>query len=481
MKKNPVIVWLRKDLRINDNPAIMEALKANRPIIFLYIHTDTEELPWKMGAASNWWLHHSLKSLNKDLSVFGQQLIIRRGVAEQEILSLIKEISADTVYWNRRYEPQVIKRDADIKNTLKAKGIEVKSFNSALLFEPWQVQTAAKTPYKVYTPFWNACNKLQLEYEESVIKLSKAEFAVNTLSIEDLNLLPKIGWDAQFYDNWQPGEEGALKALNAFTKENVFSYQENRNLPAQKLTSRLSPHFAFGEISLLKVWKTLEKVAVDAQTAEQEKSLETYKKEIVWREFAYHLLYHFPETDLSPLRKEYENFPWEKNSPLLKKWQQGITGYPIVDAGMRELWKTGWMHNRVRMIVASFLVKDLLIPWQDGARWFWDTLVDADLASNSLGWQWTSGCGADAAPYFRIFNPISQGEKFDPEGEYVKRWCPELRALPLKFIHQPWSASLEVLKAAGVIIGENYPERIVDHAYARGRAMEAWSRIKTSR
>jgi deoxyribodipyrimidine photo-lyase len=392
------LVWFRLDLRVADNPALMAAISRGE-IVPVFIWAPEEEGAWPPGAASRWWLHHSLKALAKDLG----GLVIRRGPSLAALRQVVKETGATAVFWNRRYEPALIARDTKVKQGLLADGLKVESFNSALLFEPWDIKTGAGGPYKVFTPFWRACVAKIGGQRFRVANVGKLRTRRSvSLRIDDLELLPKLDW-AQGFD-WQPGEAGALRQLAAFSPQ---GYLKKRDLPAVSGTSRLSPHLHFGELSPRQVWET---------------GNEDYRRQLVWREFAHHLLYHFPHTAEKPLRPEFERFPWSKSGKGMEEWRRGRTGFSLVDAGMRELWTTGWMHNRVRMVAGSFLVKDLLIPWQDGARWFWDTLVDADLANNTLGWQWVAGCGADAAPFFRIFNPATQAEKFDPAGEYVRRW-----------------------------------------------------------
>lgn len=462
------IVWFRLDLRLEDNPALKEAADCGA-VIPVFIGSPAEDGGWPAGAASRVWLHESLKSLDESLRKKGSRLIIRKGKTVECLRQLVRETGAQNLFWNRRYEPAAIARDTQIKESFAGK-IQVKSFNSALLFEPWEIRTGSKTPYQVFTAFWNACLAAPepaqpLPYPG---KLKAPEAWPDSVPLESLGLLPEISWDKEIRKAWQPGESGAAKRLSGFLKQAAGAYDRGRDLPAETGTSRLSPHLHFGEIGPRQIWHAVKKQAAKMKPAER-KSAEIYLKEIGWREFAHHLLFHFPDTPERPLKKKFASFPWKKDKAALKTWQKGMTGYPIVDAGMRELWATGWMHNRVRMITASFLIKDLLIPWQEGAKWFWDTLVDADLANNTLGWQWTAGCGADAAPFFRIFNPVSQGEKFDPHGAYIRKWVPELAALPDKWIHRPFEAPEPP---------RNYPEPIVNHAEARVLALRHFERTK---
>ncbi|MFN4174512.1 MAG: cryptochrome/photolyase family protein, partial [Parachlamydiaceae bacterium] len=399
------IVWFRQDLRIQDNAALFEAVKRGE-VYPVYIWSPEEEGIWKMGGAQKVWLHHSLNELKKDLEEIGLHLTIRSGNALSVLKELIKETKASAVFWSRRYEPNGIKTDSAIKSFLSDSGIEVKSFNASLLNEPWTVSNKQNKPFQVFTPFYKHC----LTFDEPIKPLPRPPKSQGKkLSSETLDLLPKIQWDLGIKKMWQPGSKAAEKMLRSFVEEKAASYQDLRDRPDLTGTSRLSPYLHFGEISPRQIYHEAKKV----------KGGEMYIRQLYWREFAHHLLYHFPETPLRPLRPEWEKFIWSRSDNHLKAWQKGLTGYPLVDAGMRELWTTGWMHNRVRMVVGSFLVKDLLLPWQEGAKWFWDTLVDADLANNTLGWQWVGGCGADAAPYFRVFNPTLQAEKFDPNGDYI--------------------------------------------------------------
>ena len=471
MNAHPTILWFRRDLRLADHEALRAALRRGGPVIPLFIWAPEEEASWAPGAASRWWLHHSLYALRDTLRKAGSELIIRRGPSKRILQELIQETGADAVFWSRLYEPAVLARDKEIKTDLRARGIDARSFNSALLHEPWTVQTQQGKPYQVFTPFHRACQVVgDPSTPLGAPRALEPIPSLPTLSIDALGLLPAIPWYRGMAATWQPGEAGAHARLAAFT-DNAADYKDQRDRPDVEATSRLSPHLHWGEVSPRQVWWAIRKSNPDA-------AVEPYLRQLVWREFAHHLLYHFPHTPTEPLRAEFANFPWSDDSARLKAWQRGRTGYPIVDAGMRELWHTGWMHNRVRMIAASFLVKDLLIPWQAGAQWFWDTLVDANLANNTLGWQWTAGCGADAAPYFRIFNPVLQGEKFDPDGAYVKQWVPELKSLEARSIHRIFETAPLDLVQAGIRLGKNYPSPMVDHGKARDEALAAYSRIK---
>ena len=472
----PAIVWFRQDLRLSDNPALTHALESHSVVIPVYIHSQHEEGDWPAGGATRWWLHHSLMSLDRDLQARGSRLLLRAGNALDLLQKLVAETGANAVYWNRRYEPAITARDQIVKSELRNTGLIAESFNGSLLFEPWEVATKTGGPYQVFTPFWKACLaksgiSAPLPVPPAIPCPSKWP---ESEALADWKLLPKIRWDVGFLTEWSPGETGAAQLLERFLKQAVSTYRESRNLPGISGTSRLSPHLHFGEIGPRQIWHAVHHTF----RGRPPEDAQTFLSEIGWREFAYHILYHFPTTPTKPLRADFERFHWETNAEQLRAWHRGLTGYPIVDAGMRELWTTGWMHNRVRMIVGSFLTKHLRLSWTEGARWFWDTLVDADLASNTMGWQWIGGCGADAAPYFRVFNPMMQGEKFDPQGTYVRRWVPEIAKLSDKTIHQPWSATADELRRAGVKLGQTYPLPLVDHAEARNMALAAFSQLK---
>lgn len=467
----PIIVWFRQDLRLLDNPALFHAAQSGAPVIPLYIFDEHD--PWAPGSASRWWLHKSIEALQKDVP-----LILRRGNPETILKEIIEKSGAQAVYWNRLYEPYLKGRDEKIKAKLKSQGLQAQSFNSALLIEPWEHLKSDGTPYQVFTPFWKGF-LAKGHPPKPLEKPQNLKFYEGHIHSEDLNswgFLPqRPNWAQGFEEMWAPGEEGALQRLEEFLEENVKSYPDERNRPDCAGTSRLSAHLHWGEISPRTVW-------YQTQTRIHEKGWDRegldYLRELAWREFSYHLLFHNPDLPSKPLRREFENFPWEFNEEHFTRWQKGLTGYPIVDAGMRELWHTGWMHNRVRMVVASFLIKDLLIHWSKGEAWFWDTLVDADLSNNAASWQWVAGSGADASPYFRIFNPVLQGEKFDPNGDYVRKWIPELNGLPSAWIHKPYDAPLDILKDAGIVLGTTYPKPIVDHKKARDKALGAYKALR---
>lgn len=482
MAAAPVILWFRQDLRLQDNPALAAAHGRGGPVVPVYILDDAAEGRWPAGGASRWWLHHSLAALDAALRELGSRLVLRRGDSAAILRELVAETGADAVYWNRRYEPAVIARDSAIKAALTAEGIEAKSFNAAMLFEPHTVKNKQGRPFQVFTPFWRHC--LTLPVVEPV------KFAARTLAapgrwpgevaLSHLGLQPRRDWADGFGAVWTPGEAGARRRLKQFVKAGIADYGGERNRPDVDGTSMLSPWLHFGELGPRQVWAAVAAIGRDAGVFPPHHGARVFLSEIGWREFAHHLLFHFPATPESPLREDFARFPWAEDPDGAKRrlWQRGRTGYPIVDAGMRQLWATGWMHNRVRMVVASFLVKHLRLSWTHGAAWFWDTLVDADLANNTLGWQWSAGCGADAAPYFRIFAPVTQGERFDAAGDYVRRWVPELAKLPAKWIHQPWEAPMDVLADAGVTLGGNYPLPMVDHATARAEALAAFKSLR---
>ncbi|MBX9721414.1 MAG: DNA photolyase family protein [Candidatus Obscuribacterales bacterium] len=487
-----VLLWFRRDLRLKDNAALSAAIETGKNIIALFVWSPEEEAPWEPSGASLVWLHHSLLVLEDALRKKGNSLLIKRGKTDGIILSLAEQFKIDQVFANKIYEPDWITRDASLEALLSERGIDFSLYPGSLLFDPSQIKTGQGNPFQVFTPFWKACllrdsspakPLAEPELIPAPSKLSK------DLSVEELGLLPKIAWDTGIREFWRPGFLGAEEAMAEFVDDALSNYAIGRDVPSTQGTSRVSPHLHFGEITPRMIWHEVSAKMKKSPSRSRppgspaaEKVLsseEIYLKEIGWREFAHHVLCNFPHSANEALRRDYNKFPWSKNEAHLHAWQKGMTGYPMVDAGMRELWHTGWMHNRVRMIVASFLVKHLLQPWQDGARWFWDTLVDADLASNTLGWQWSAGSGADAAPYFRIFNPVLQGEKFDPQGIYVRKWIPELSALPDQYIHKPWTAPPLVLQAAKVELGKTYPAPIVEHTFARKRALEALSHLKT--
>ena len=472
---SPIIVWFRQDLRIADNPALWQACESGE-IIPAYILDDHSAEEWSMGGASRWWLHHALQSLDKSLH---GKLNIFKGEPLECLSHLADTFNAKAVYWNRCYEPWRLKRDTQIKNDLKDLGLEVKSFNGSLLWEPWEILKKDQTPYKVFTPYYRrGClgympPRKPLPTPKNINSPNKSECS---LTLRSLDLLPKISWDSKMQDIWTIDEKTANSYLDSFLDQGIADYREGRNFPSKAHVSRLSPYLHFGLISPNSAWyRAKEQGPISAD----EDNISVFLSELGWREFSYYLLYHFPQLPDTNLQAKFDRFGWAVNSDEdLTAWQTGQTGYPLIDAGMRELYSTGYMHNRVRMVVGSFLVKNLLIHWREGARWFWDCLVDADLASNSASWQWVAGCGADAAPFFRIFNPITQSEKFDKQGDYIRQYVPELADMPSKYIHAPWLAPADVLASANIELGSNYPMPIVDIKQSRELALEEFKLIK---
>jgi deoxyribodipyrimidine photo-lyase len=467
------VVWFRRDLRLRDNPALAYALANHERVLALYVHAPHEDEPWSAGAASRWWLHHALADLDRQLH---GRLVLRRGSSVDELGRLVDSAGVSAVYWNRLYEPAAIARDTAIKRDLRARGVAAESFAAALLFEPWRVMNRQGKPFRVFTPFWKQLLAQGLPKNPLSVNEAEVDHAVvdgaqgfGCQRLAELGLLPKISWDQGMAAAWRVSRDAAEARLDEFVASELARYETGRDLPAVDQVSRLSPYLHFGQIGPREIVAACGDAGAVAAP---------FLRELGWREFAAYQLYHFPHTCDEPLDTRFERFAWREDPRHMAAWQRGMTGIPLVDAGMRQLWQTGWMHNRVRMIVASFLTKNLLLPWQEGARWFWDTLVDADLASNTLGWQWTAGCGADAAPYFRVFNPVLQGERFDKAGAYVRHWVPELHALPDRWVHQPWAAPAEVLRKAGVRLGGNYPAPLVDLKASRERALAAWAGIR---
>ncbi len=472
---SPVVVLFRRDLRLADHPALTAAAASGAPVIPLYVWDDRaagRDAKWATGSAQQWWIHHSLASLAEALAARGSKLTLRRGDASEEIAAVVADTGAKEVFWSHRYEPDLAMRDRSLRDSLSEIGVGVKAFGGALLHDPDQIRTGEGNPYRVFTPFYKRF--------QSVVEVNSPLAAPRALAapsewpesvrIDDLGLLPTINWADGFVETGTPGEGGAGDRIAEFVSAAVADYADGRDALASDATSRLSPHLALGELSPRQVWQAAQTGAgADAGS---------FLRQLVWREFAYHVLHHNPASDRHPLRSSFEAFPWADDDAALQTWQRGQTGYPIVDAAMRQLWTTGWMHNRARMVVASFLTKHLRIHWLRGAEWFWDTLVDADLANNSMGWQWSAGSGADAQPYFRVFNPILQGKKFDPDGAYVKRWLPKLSSVPTKYVHEPWKADAATLRRSGVVLGSDYPKPIVDHPEARKAALAAYQQMR---
>lgn len=478
-QRSPVILWFRADLRLSDNKALRAAAACGAPIIPLYVLDEATPGRWTLGGASRWWLAHSLKSLAADLEARDASLLLRRGVAEDVLAELVSETQATAVYCNRRYELWASEQEHALNERFTRAGIAFKRFGGHLLREPEEVRTKSEEPFKVYTPFWRAFSAdfLPAEPLPAPRKIVVPQRLPAGDALSSWKLLPtKPDWAGGLRESWHPGEAGARARLRTFVRSALKSYAGDRNRPDLPGTSRLSPHLAFGEITPAACWHAVTHAVANVHGSDR--GCEIFLKELAWREFSYALLHNWPDLPEAPFNASFSAFPWTRNKAHLHAWQRGQTGYPIVDAGMRELWHTGYMHNRVRMIAASFLIKHLLIPWQDGEAWFWDTLVDADLANNSASWQWVAGSGADAAPYFRIFNPVLQGRKFDPEGTYVRKWVPEIARLPNSVLHAPWEADAEELKRASVALGRTYPAPIVEHGAARDRALRAYETVK---
>ena len=474
----PIIYWFRQDLRTHDLPGLAAAAATGRPLLACYILDDKTPGDWRLGGASRWWLHHSLQSMDEALRKLGGRLILRSGETGAVLDTLIAESGADSVYCSQHFEPWAIDLEQRLHADFEKRDLTIKRFPGLLLFQPGTVLNQSGLPFKVYTPFWRACRAGDAP---PLPRPCPTDIAWHTdcdsESLDAWALRPtQPDWAAGWSDLWQPGEAGASRRLKAFLDGPILDYSEGRDHPALDCTSRLSPHLRFGEISPREIWQQTE--LWKSRQPQHGAAADKFLSELGWREFSYHLLYHFRTIPEKPFKEQFEPFPWLGRKQALKSWQRGHTGYPIVDAGMRELWQTGYMHNRVRMVVASFLTKHLLTHWRAGEDWFWDTLLDADLANNACSWQWVAGSGADAAPYFRIFNPVTQGEKFDKGGDYVRRWVPEIAKLPDKYLHHPWEAPGDVLEECGITLGDTYPEPIVDHKAAREAALAAYGSIK---
>lgn len=480
-QSDPVIMWFRRDLRLEDNPALTAAFATGCPVFCVYIHDEESTEIRREGGASRWWLDKSLRSLATQIQKRGGKLLLRRGKSAATLIQISEEIGAAGVFWNRRYAEPERAIDQTVKAELTDRCICAQSFNGSLLTEPWVFKTGSGGHYRVFSPYWRT---VQAKYHAHEPLSAPPSFMAHELDSDDLtdwSLHPSNpDWSIGFDEMWTPGEDGAKKRLTEFIDGPISNYQNHRNRPdLSKGTSGLSPHLRFGEISPVTIWRAVQSKIESSNTTEKDAMV--FLSEIAWREFSHVLLFHHPELAVQNYNASFQHMPWQEDPASLKAWQSGQTGYPIVDAGMRQLWQTGWMHNRVRMIVASFLTKHLMIHWTEGETWFWDTLVDACPAANAASWQWTAGSGADAAPYFRVFNPITQGEKFDETGEYVKKWCPELKGLPRKFLYAPWTAPKLVLQEAGVELGTNYPRPIVDHKEGRARALAAYETMKQKR
>jgi deoxyribodipyrimidine photo-lyase len=500
-RSRPTILWLRRDLRLGDNPALQSAARiaedAGGSLLPVYVWEPRERRAWAPGGAARWWLRHSLASLDGDLRRLGSRLLVERGDPVAAVVALAERAGAEAVVWARGLEPDEAADDDALEAALSARDIgAVVTPQANLLADPLSVRTRDGRPYTVFTPFWRA--RLAAGAPEEPLPaprtLPPAPTDPRGLALSDLEAEALRPWAAEFGDVWRPGEAGAQARLEAFLEGALAGYASGRDAPGAEGTSRLSPHLRWGEVTARQVWHavsgTLAEAGLEVEAAlgpanwdaEQapglRRSAGAFLRQLGWREFGHHLLAAFPQTTAQPLHDRFAAFPWREDPAALEAWRRGRTGYPIVDAGMRELWATGWLHNRARLLAGSFLVKDLLLPWQSGAAWFWDTLVDADLADNTLGWQWVAGCGADAAPYFRIFNPVTQGRRYDPDGAYVRRWAPELGGLDARDIHAPWTAPEGALAAAGVSLGATYPEPLVDHGEARSRALAAYEAVR---
>ena len=469
MSTHRTILWFRNDLRLSDNPALFSAVRAGT-ILPIFVHDETHPEDLKPGSASRVWLHHSLQSLSMSLD---GRLAVFCGDPLKLIPNLVARYQITQVSWNRQYEPWAIKRDTRLKKSLKDSGIVVESYNGSLLWEPWEIHKSDKTPYRVFTPFFRKGCLSATEPRKPLSKPQKINFLEHQepTAVDTLDLMPSVTWHESLMDHWDIGENGAQKRLKTFIGSGIKKYKEGRNFPAENYVSCLSPHLHFGEISPNQAWH-------DARNLPMNENIDHFCSELGWREFSHNLLFHNPNLPTVNLQKKFDKFPWSTDTNHLTAWQRGLTGIPFVDAGMRELWATGTMHNRVRMVVGSFLVKNLLLDWRHGERWFWDCLFDADLANNSAGWQWVAGCGADAAPYFRIFNPVTQGQKFDPTGTYIRQYIPEIAKLPNKYLCNPWEAPSDVLSLAEVILGDTYPKPIISLSSSRSLALQAFASTK---
>ena len=465
MSEHPTIVWFRRDLRLSDQAALAAAAASKRPVIPVFILDDEKAGAWKAGGASRWWLHHSLESLAAGLSRLGSGLVLRRGDSAATILALAREVGASAVHTGILPEPWEKAADAAVASSLKDAGCAFHRHRTVLMHDADAITTQAGKPFSVFTPFANAFGRAvhPAPPAPGPKRLPRASLPKSDV-LADWKLLPTIGWDSGIAAHWSPGETGAAQLLARFVAEAAAQYDIGRNEVAKEGSSSLSPHLHWGEISPWQVWAALDEAKPGA-------GVTAFRRELVWREFTSHVLWHHPTLPEEPLRPDFRAFPWREDAAGLHAWQKGATGVPIVDAGMRQLWSIGWMHNRVRMITASFLIKHLLVAWQEGEAWFWDTLVDGDLANNSVNWQWVAGCGADPSPFFRIFNPVLQGKKFDPAGDYVRRWVPELARLDTRFINDPWAAPPAALQAAGITIGQTYPAPLIDLDEGRARAL----------
>jgi deoxyribodipyrimidine photo-lyase len=467
----PVVLRFADDLRLADNPALAAAVESGRPVLPVFVDDPEQDAHWAPGPTATAWLDRSLDALDAALRSRGSHLLRVSGEAGPILVDVCRLTGADTVYRSRRRWPTHVRSDALADQVLRRAGVRVHAYDTQLLHDPDEVLTAGGAPYTVFGPF---CRKAETRLRLDGLSEAPARVpAPETWPVlpPRPGPAPAAGTSVAALPDWTPGEAGAREALTRFLGDGLEQYGSRRDLPSARGTSLLSPHLRFGEISPARVWETTAPLADSGP----------FRRQLMWREFAYGLLQHFPRTPERPLHAEFAAFPWSRDFDGLVAWQGGMTGFPFVDAGMREMLATGWMHNRVRMVVASFLVKDLLLPWQQGAMWFWRALADADLANNTLGWQWVAGCGADAAPYVRVFNPVTQGEHFDPGGVYVRRWVPALADVPDRWVHRPWEAPASVLLSAGVVLDRDYPAPIVDHREARRRALAVFAALRSTR
>lgn len=463
------VLWIRNDLRLRDNEALAYAISLQKPIVPVFVLEETCGL-WGIGSAGKWWLHYALKDFERQLDQLGLQLIFKRGKSESVLYDIVKTVKAGCVVWNRSYDREAMEGDARVLKKMSALGVKVETFKGNVLFEPGSISNKTKKPFQVFTPFYNHVKDYGIEKSVavSVKNLEKHNLRIDSETLDSFGLLNESNLGQKYAANWDPSIKGGEKLLREFVDEKIRAYSIDRDFPAEQGTSRLSPYLHFGQISVKQIYEALGDLPASVRAP--------YYRQIIWREFTWAVLYSFPEIASSNFKRQFDNFGWQTNLELLECWQQGMTGYPVVDAGMRELKETGWMHNRVRMIVGSFLVKDLMIHWLEGAKWFWENLVDADLANNSFGWQWVAGSGLDASPFFRVFNPVLQSQKFDPQGVYIKRYVPELRNVPNRLIHAPWMAKDGQI---GFQLGVDYPEPVVSHSAAKINIMRAYNRIRS--